>query len=50
MLEEGPAPMTAHETGAETILVGSEVGGNEGKDIQRDAVDWNERVLPFADS
>ena len=50
MLEEGPAPMTAHETGAETILVGSEVDGNEGKDIQRDVVDWNERVLPFADS
>ena len=50
MLKEGRAPMAAHETGAKTILVRSEVGGNEGKEIQRDAVDWNERVLPFAGS
>jgi hypothetical protein len=30
--------MTAYETGAETVLLGGEMGGDEGKDIQRDAV------------
>ena len=42
MLEEGPAPMAAHETGAETIVMGGEMGGDERQDVQRDAVDWNE--------
>jgi hypothetical protein len=42
--------MTAYETGAETIILGFEMGGDEGKDIKRDAVDANERVPPFANS
>src|SRR5882762_976503 len=50
MLKEDPAPMTAHKTCAETVLLGREVGGDEGKDVQRDAVDANERVLPLAES
>ena len=45
MLKEGCAPMTTHESAAETILLRREVGGDEGKDIQRDAVDGNEGVL-----
>ena len=49
MLEEGSAPMTAHESGAETVLLRREVGGDEGKDIQRDTVDGCEGVLQFAD-
>jgi len=50
MLKEGPAPMTAYMTGVETVRLGIEVGGDEGKDIQRNAVDVNERVPPFADA
>ena len=49
MLKECLAPMAAHERGTETVLLGREVGGDEGKDIQRDAVDVNEGVLPLAD-
>jgi len=49
MSEEGPAPMTAHMTGAETVRLGIEVGGDEGKDVQRDAVDVNEGIPPLAD-
>jgi len=41
--------MTAYATGVETVRLGIEVGGNEGKDIQRDAVDMNEGVPPLAD-
>jgi len=41
--------MTAHMTGVETVRLGIEVGGDEGKDIQRDAVDVIEGVPPFAD-
>ena len=48
MPEEGPAPMTAYVTGAETVRLRMEVGGDEGKDVQRDAVDVNERVPPLA--
>ena len=49
MLKEGPAPMTAYVTGVETVRLGIEVGGDEGKDVQRNAVDMNERVPPLAD-
>jgi hypothetical protein len=42
--------MTAHETGAEPVLVGREVGGDEGKDVHRDTVYANEGVFPLANS
>jgi len=42
MLEEGSTPMTAYTTGAESVLLKNEMGGNEGKDIQRYAVDGDE--------
>jgi hypothetical protein len=42
--------MSAHETGAKTILLGREMGRDEGKDIQRDSVYVNERVPPLANS
>ena len=41
--------MAAYEAGAETVSLKSEVGGNEGKDIQREAIDRGERVLPLVD-
>ena len=41
MLKEGPTPMTAYVTGAKADCLGMEVGGDEGKDVQRDAVDTN---------
>ena len=40
--------MTAHRSGMEKVLLGSEMGGDEGKDIRWDAVDESERVLPLA--
>lgn len=49
MLEEDSAPMTTHKTGAKTVLLDGEMGGDKGKDIQRDAVYAKERVPPFAD-
>ena len=49
MLEEGPTPMTAHESGVESVILGGEMGGDERKDIQRDTIDGNERVPPLAD-
>ena len=33
MLKEGPAPMTAHKTCTEAIIVGREMSGNKGKDV-----------------
>jgi hypothetical protein len=42
--------MTAHESGPETVLLGREMGGDEGKDIQRDAVDGSEGVHPSTDN
>ena len=48
MLKEGSAPMTADESGAESVLLGRQVGGDEGKNVQWDAVDGSKRVLPFA--
>ena len=50
MLKEGPTPMTAYMTGPEKVRLGIEVGGDEGKDIQRNAVDVSEGVPPFADA
>lgn len=41
--------MTAHTTSIEMVLLGLEIGGDEGKDIQRDTVNGNEGVPPFAD-
>ena len=41
--------MTAHMTGAETVRLRMEMGGDEGKDIERNAVDGNKRVPPLAD-
>ena len=38
VLKEGPAPMTAYKTGTKNILLGGEMDGDEGKDVQRDAV------------
>jgi len=50
MLEEGPVPMAAYVTGVETIRLGIKVGGDEGKDVQRYAVDMNERIPPLANA
>ena len=41
--------MTAYESGAETVVLGREMGGDEGEDIQREAVYGNEGVHPLAD-
>ena len=49
ILKEGPTPMTTHITGTETVFLGMEMGGNEAKDIQGNAVDVNEGVPPFTD-
>jgi len=50
MLKEGPTPMTAYVTGIETVRrLEMEVGGDEGKDVQRNAVDADEGVPPLAD-
>lgn len=40
--------MAAHVTGMETVRLGIEMGGDEGKDVQRNAVDGNQRVPPLA--
>ena len=49
MLKEDLAPMTAYITGIEKVRLGMEVGGDKGKDIQRNAVDVDEGVPPLAD-
>ena len=41
--------MTAYESGLETILQ-KEMGGDQGKDVQRDTVYGNEGVPPLPDS
>ena len=41
--------MTTYKTGVETVLLGGEMGGDEGKDVQRDAIYANEGVPPLAD-
>jgi len=50
MLKEGSTPLTAYMAGTEAVLLRIEMGGNEGKDIQRYAVDGDEGVPPLADS
>ena len=40
--------MAAYMAGVETVRLGMEVGGDEGKDVQRDAVDVNEGIPPLA--
>ena len=49
-LKEGPAPMAAGKSGTESVLLGREMGGDQGKDIQRDAIYWSKGVDPLADS
>ena len=41
--------MATYETGSEAVILRSEMGGDEGQYIQREAVYGGERVLPFAD-
>ena len=41
--------MTAHRSGIETVLLGREVGGDQGEDVHRDAIDASEGILPLAD-
>ena len=41
--------MTAYESGVEEVLLGREMGGDERNNIQRDAIDGDERVPPLAD-
>ena len=41
--------MTAHRSGVETVLLGREVGRDQGEDVHRDAIDASEGVFPFAD-
>ena len=41
--------MTADKSGLETVLLRREMGGDEGKDLQRDAGYGNERVPPLSD-
>jgi len=49
MLKEGPTPVTAHKAGTEAVVLGREMGRDEGKDIQRNTVYANERVPPLAE-
>ena len=48
MFKESPAPMSTYERGVEPVFLGREEGRDDGKDIQRDAVDGREGVLPPA--
>ena len=50
MLKEGPAPVTAYKSGAKTVLLRREKGGDDGKDIQWDTVYGSEGVPPLAGS
>ena len=47
-MKEGCTPMTTDGSSVETIPLRREVNGDERKDVQRDAVDVNEGVLPLA--
>ena len=49
MLKEGPTPMTTHMTGTESVLLGTQMGGDERKNIQRNAIGVGEGVPPFTD-
>ena len=48
MLNEGPAPMTAHMAGIDGVPPAMEVGGDKGENVQRDAIGGDERVPPLA--
>ena len=50
MLKEGSTPVTAYESGAEPVSLGRKAGGDEGENLQWDAVDGNEGVPPLADN
>jgi hypothetical protein len=50
MLKEDPTPMATHESGPETVPLGGEMGVDEGKDIQRNAINGSEGVHPFTDN
>ena len=47
-LKEGPAPMATYETDLKKVFARREMGGNEIKDLEWDAVYGNEGVIPFA--
>ena len=49
MFKERSAPTTAHESGPEPVRLEREVGGDQGKSLQRDAIYGNEGVPPLAD-
>ena len=49
MLKEDPTPMTTHMTGTESVLLGTQMGGDERKNIQRNAIGVSEGVPPFTD-
>ena len=49
LLNEGPTPMATNEGGVEAVRLGREMVGDEREDIQRDAIDGDERVPPLAD-
>ena len=48
MLKEDSTPVAADKSGAESVPLGREVGGDKGKNVEWDAVDGSKRVLPFA--
>ena len=48
-MKEGSAPVAADESGAESVLLGRQVGGDEGKNVEWDAIDGSKRVPPFTD-
>ena len=41
--------MAAYEGGSEPVRLGGEMGGDEGKNLQRDAIYGNEGIPPLAD-
>ena len=49
MFKERSAPMTAYESGPEPVRLGREMGGDQGKNLQRDAIYGNEGIPPLAD-
>ena len=49
MLEEDSTPMTAYMTGPEEVRLGREMDEDEGKNIQRHAIDVGQGAPPLAD-
>lgn len=49
MLEEDSTPMTAYATGPEKVRLGREMDEDEGKNIQRHAIDVGQGAPPLAD-